>query len=110
MSFSSDIKQELNKTSNLANKELVKYELVRVSNYKKYRHLLQLSAIINAEGAVRGKRSRTLFSAVSGGTACREEENSAQEQEYIPPLSRGIFYMKKARQPPRLFRILYCRA
>lgn len=65
---------------------------------------MQLSAIINAEGAVRGKRSRTLFSAVSGGTACREEENSAQEQEYIPPLSRGIFYMKKARQPPRLFR------
>ena len=28
MSFSSDIKQELNKTSNLANKELVKYELI----------------------------------------------------------------------------------
>lgn len=28
MSFSSDIKQELNKNSNLANKELVKYELI----------------------------------------------------------------------------------
>ena len=28
MSFSSDIKKELNKTSNLANKELVKYELI----------------------------------------------------------------------------------
>lgn len=28
MSFSSDIKQELNKTSNLANKEIVKYELI----------------------------------------------------------------------------------
>ena len=28
MSFSSDIKQELNKSSNLANKELVKYELI----------------------------------------------------------------------------------
>lgn len=28
MSFSSDIKQELNKTSNLANKEMVKYELI----------------------------------------------------------------------------------
>ena len=28
MSFSSDIKQELNKTSNLANKEMVKYELM----------------------------------------------------------------------------------
>ncbi len=28
MSFSSDIKQELNKTSNLANKEIVKYELM----------------------------------------------------------------------------------
>lgn len=27
MSFSSDIKQELNKTSNLANKEIVKFEL-----------------------------------------------------------------------------------
>lgn len=28
MSFSSDIKQELNKTSKLVNKELVKYELI----------------------------------------------------------------------------------
>lgn len=28
MSFSSDIKQELNKNSNLANKEIVKYELM----------------------------------------------------------------------------------
>lgn len=28
MSFSSDIKQELNKSSKLANKELVKYELI----------------------------------------------------------------------------------
>ena len=28
MSFSSDVKQELNKNSNLANKELVKYELI----------------------------------------------------------------------------------
>ena len=28
MSFSSEIKQELNKTSNLANKEIVKYELI----------------------------------------------------------------------------------
>ena len=28
MSFSSEIKQELNKTSNLANKEIVKYELL----------------------------------------------------------------------------------
>ncbi len=28
MSFSSDIKKELNKTSNLANKETVKYELM----------------------------------------------------------------------------------
>lgn len=28
MSFSSDIKQELNKTSNLANKEIVKNELI----------------------------------------------------------------------------------
>ena len=28
MSFSSDIKQELNKTSSLVNKELVKYELI----------------------------------------------------------------------------------
>ena len=28
MSFSSDIKQELNKTNKLANKELVKYELI----------------------------------------------------------------------------------
>lgn len=28
MSFSSEIKQELNKTSNLANKEMVKYELI----------------------------------------------------------------------------------
>lgn len=28
MSFSSDVKQELNKNSNLANKELVKYELM----------------------------------------------------------------------------------
>ena len=28
MSFSSEIKQELNKNSNLANKEIVKYELI----------------------------------------------------------------------------------
>lgn len=28
MSFSSEIKQELNKSSNLANKEMVKYELI----------------------------------------------------------------------------------
>ena len=28
MSFSSEIKQELNKTSNLSNKEIVKYELI----------------------------------------------------------------------------------
>ena len=28
MSFSSDIKQELNKTNNLSNKEIVKYELM----------------------------------------------------------------------------------
>ena len=28
MSFSSDIKQELNKTNNLANKKIVKYELL----------------------------------------------------------------------------------
>lgn len=28
MSFSSDIKQELNKNSNLSNKEIVKYELI----------------------------------------------------------------------------------
>ena len=28
MSFSSDVKQELNKSSNLSNKELVKFELV----------------------------------------------------------------------------------
>ena len=47
MSFSSDIKQELNKTSNLANKELVKYELVRVSNYKKYRHYKYKNKIFN---------------------------------------------------------------
>lgn len=38
MSFSSDIKQELNKTSKLANKELVKYELVRLFDIKKHRH------------------------------------------------------------------------
>ena len=38
MSFSSDIKQELNKTSNLANKEIVKYELVRLFNVKKHRY------------------------------------------------------------------------
>lgn len=30
-----------------------------------------------------------------------------RNKSMTPPLSRGIFYMKKARQPPRLFRILY---
>ena len=47
MSFSSDIKQELNKTNNLANKELVKYELVRVSNYKKHRYYKYKNKIFN---------------------------------------------------------------
>ncbi len=27
-----------------------------------------------------------------------------RNKSMTPPLSRGIFYMKKARQPPRLFR------
>ena len=38
MSFSSDIKQELNKTSNLANKEQVKYELIRIFNNCQYKY------------------------------------------------------------------------
>ena len=51
-----------------------------------------------------GEKEAALFSAVSGGTACREEENSAQEQGYVLPLLREFFYRQKARQTPRLFR------
>lgn len=51
-----------------------------------------------------GEKEAALFSAASGGITCCEEENSAQEQENVLPLLRGIFYMKKARQPPRLLR------
>ena len=36
MSFSSDIKQELNKSNNLVNKEMVKNELIRLFNSWKY--------------------------------------------------------------------------
>ncbi len=51
-----------------------------------------------------GEKEAALFTAGCGGITCCEEENSAQEQENFLPLSREIFYMKKARQPPRLFR------
>jgi hypothetical protein len=47
MSFSAQIKQELNKTSNLVNKELVKYELIRIFNDKKYRHTKCKNKILN---------------------------------------------------------------
>lgn len=34
MSFSSDVKQELNKSASLSNKELIKYELARIFNIR----------------------------------------------------------------------------
>lgn len=78
---------------------------------------MQLFRIMNTEGAVRGKRSRTPFSAASGGITCCEEENSAQEQENVLPLLREIFYTLKGTAAAApfplqcfLFRAVYGRA
>ncbi len=45
MSFSSAIKQELNKSSNLSNKEIVKFELIRISNICKYNYKWQANKV-----------------------------------------------------------------
>ena len=50
MSFSSDIKQELNKTNSLVNKENVKFELIRLLYFWKYRcHKREKHSIFNRE-------------------------------------------------------------